>query len=103
MGIHLIFYFHTCMFTILTHFDTLNVGFVGTLSYIASVLLAPLSKSFFLVRKKYTRTYGQAISKVETQCKQKKQKEKKQTDRQRQTDRDRQKETDRQRQTDRDR
>ena len=27
--IHLFFCFHSCMFSILIHFDTLNVGFVG--------------------------------------------------------------------------
>ena len=31
--IHLFFYFHSCIFSIFTNFDTLNVGFVGTLSY----------------------------------------------------------------------
>ena len=36
--IHLFFYFHSCMFSILTHFDTLNIGFVGTLSYTPEIV-----------------------------------------------------------------
>ena len=48
--IHLIFYFHSCEFSILTHFDTLNVGFVGTLSYVegrGSKAAAPMVKKSF--------------------------------------------------------
>ena len=42
--IHLFFYFHSCIFSIFTNFDTLNVGFAGTLSYtsVASELVSKL-------------------------------------------------------------
>ena len=51
--IHLIFYFHSCMFSILTHFDTLNVGFAGTLSY-GKWSTAVLNNSLSCIAQKVT-------------------------------------------------